>query len=280
MSSPLPWPSSLSLSLPNAAATLPRLLLAAAQHLERHDPKRAREIYLDAIAAALFAGSLGDGGHARDVAKAVLAAPAPLGPPSASDLLLQGLALLVVQGPAAGTPVAKQALEAFRSDGVGTEERLRWSWLAGRTAAFIWDYDTWDALTSRQVELARAAGALSVPPLTLSTTAGVQLFAGRLAEAEALFEQAQAVADATDTRTARYAAVLVAAFRGYEQESREFIDGAAADFAARGKGMGVTLTRTASAALSNGLARYEDAYIAATEALDVVESAQETKTRY
>jgi DNA-binding CsgD family transcriptional regulator len=246
----------------------PRLLLAAAQHLERHDPSRARPIYLDAITAALFAGNLADGGHARDVAKAVLTAPQPLGVPSATDLLLQGLALLIAEGPAAGTPVAKRALDAFRGDAVGTEERLRWSWLAGRTAAFIWDYDTWDELTSRQVQLARAAGALSVLPLTLSTTAGVQLFAGRLSEAEALFEQAEEVADATDTRTARYAAVLVAAFRGYERESQEFIDAAAKDFTERGEGMGVTLTRTATAALSNGLARYEESYIAAEAALE------------
>jgi DNA-binding CsgD family transcriptional regulator len=246
----------------------PGLLLTAAQHLERHDPQRARETYLDAITAALFAGNLANGGHARDVARAVLAAPQPLGPPSASDLLLQGLALLVAEGPAAGTPISKQALEAFRRDALSAEERLRWSWLAGRTAAFIWDYDTWDALTRRQVEAARAAGAFSVLPLTLSTTAGVQLFAGRLSEAESLFEQAEAVADATDTRTARYAAVLVAAFRGCEREARKLIDAAAQDFAERGEGMGVTLTRCAEAALYNGLARYDQAYVAATDALE------------
>jgi len=159
-------------------------------------------------------------------------------------------------------------LEAFRGDTVGTEERLRWSWLAGRTAAFIWDYDTWDALTSLQVEAARAAGALSVLPLTLSTSAGVQLFGGRLSEAESYFEQAEAVADVTDTRTARSAAVLVAAFRGYEQEARQFIDAAAKDFAARGEGMGVTLTRCAVAVLCNGLARYDEAYVAAEDALE------------
>jgi DNA-binding CsgD family transcriptional regulator len=246
----------------------PRLLLAAAQHLQIYDPRRARETYLDAITAALFAGKLADGGHARDVAKAVLAAPRPIGPPSVSDLLLQGLALLVAEGPRVGTPVAKQALEAFRGDAVGTEERLRWSWLAGRTAAFIWDYDAWDELTSRQVTAARAAGALSVLPLTLSTTAGVQLFAGRLSEAESLFRQAEAVADVTDTRTARYAAVLVAAFRGCEGEARTLMDVAARDFAARGEGMGVTLTRCAEAALYNGLARYDEAYIAAESALE------------
>jgi DNA-binding CsgD family transcriptional regulator len=246
----------------------PRLLLAAAQHLETHDPSGARETYLDAITAALFAGKMADTSHARDVAKAVLAMRKPLGPPKVSDLLLQSLALSVVKGPAIGTPIAKRALEAFRSNTVSTEERLRWSWLAGRTAAFIWDYDAWNELTSRQVAAARAAGALSVLPLTLSTTAGVQLFAGRLSEAEALFEQAESIADTTATRTARYAAVLVAAYRGREREARTFMDAAAKDFAARGEGMGVTLTRCAEASLYNGLVRYDEAYIAAEAALE------------
>jgi DNA-binding CsgD family transcriptional regulator len=243
------------------------LLLSAAQHLEIHDPSRARETYLDAITAALFAGQLAKAGHVRDVAKAVLAAPKPSGTPSASNLLLQGLALLVAEGPGVGTPVSKRALEAFQSDTVGMEERLRWSWLAGRTAAFIWDYDTWDALTRHQVVAARGAGALSVLPLTLSTAAGVQLFAGRLSEAESLFEQADAVADATGTRTAHYAKVLVAAFRGNEREARVIIDAAAKDFAARGEGMGVNLTCCADAALYNGLGRYDEAYAAAESAL-------------
>jgi DNA-binding CsgD family transcriptional regulator len=246
----------------------PRLLLAAAQHLELHDPVRARATYLDAITAALFAGNLAKGGHAREVARAVLAAPQPPEPRSGSDLLLQGLALLVAEGPKAGTSVSKQALEVFRGDAIGTEERLRWSWLAGRTAAFIWDYDTWDTLSSRQLEAARAAGALSVLPLTLSTTAGVRLFAGRLSEAESLFEQAQAVADATDTRTAQYAAVLLAAFRGSEPKARTLIDAAAMDFTSRGEGMGVTLTKCAEAVLYNGLARYEEAFLAAKDGLE------------
>jgi DNA-binding CsgD family transcriptional regulator len=246
----------------------PGLLLAAAQHLETHDPRRARETYLDAITAALFAGKMATTGHAREVAKAVLSVPKPLGLPSVSDLLLESLALLVAEGPGTGTPVAKRALEAFRSDAVGTDERLRWSWLAGRTAAFIWDYDSWHELTKGQVDAARASGALSVLPLTLSTTAGVQLFAGRLSEAEALFEQAETVADATATRTARYAAVLVTAYRGREREARTFIDAAARDFTARGEGMGVTLTRCADAVLCNGLGQYEDAYDAAADALE------------
>ena len=126
----------------------------------------------------------------------------------------------------------------------------------------------WDALNGRQLEVARAAGALSILPLTLSTIAGVQLFAGRLSEAESCFEQAERMAGSTDTKTAWYAAGLVAAFRGYEREARESIEAAAKEFAARGESMGVTLTRYALAALCNGLAQYEEAYIAAEHALE------------
>ena len=58
----------------------------------------AREIYLDALTAALFAGRLGAAGDARQVATAACAAPPPAPPPRAADLLLDGLALLISEG--------------------------------------------------------------------------------------------------------------------------------------------------------------------------------------
>jgi len=252
----------------NRGSDAPLLMIKAAQRLEPHDALRARETYLDAITAALFAGRLAHGSGARDVASAALAALHPVGSPRASDLLLDGLARLIVDGPASGTAVLEQALDAFRGQSVATEERLRWSWLAGRAAAFIWDYDGWDTLTARQLEVARDAGALTVLPLTLSTRAGVHMFAGELSIAASLIEQVEAVADATDTRTARYAAVMLAALQGREHEGRELIDANAKDFASRGEGMGVTLTQWAAALLCNGIARYDDAFIAADAALE------------
>ena len=126
----------------------------------------------------------------------------------------------IVEGPGGAPRSCKQALTAFRDDTVSTEERLRWSWLAGRAAAFIWDYDTWDLLTARQVEVATQAGALTVLPLTLSTRAECTCSRASSPMAASLVEQVEAVADATDTRTARYGAVAVAAFRGREHEAR------------------------------------------------------------
>jgi hypothetical protein len=84
--------------------------------------------------------------------------------------------MLITAGHPAGTPILRDALAAFRSDEIGTEEGLRWLWLAGRAAGYIWDHDSWDALTSRQIRLSREFGALTVLPLTLSKRAGVDLF--------------------------------------------------------------------------------------------------------
>src|SRR3954449_1084309 len=102
----------------------PPLLVAAAQRLEPLDVGLAREIYLDALTSALFAGRLG--GDARRVAAvACEASPSPP-PPRPADLLLDGLALLIAKGPATGTPIVRKALNAFHGDAIGTEEGLRW----------------------------------------------------------------------------------------------------------------------------------------------------------
>jgi DNA-binding CsgD family transcriptional regulator len=246
----------------------PVLLLKAAQRLEGHDVGRARDTYLDAITAGIFTGRLANRTGAVQVARAALDATRSLEPARAADLLLNALALLIAEGPAAGTAFLQQALQGFLGEDISTEERLRWSWLAGRAAAFIWDYDSWDALTAGQVQHARDAGALSVLPLALSTRAGVELFAGNLTIAASLVHRIEAVADATDARTARYAAVAVSAFRGREHEARELIDASAEDFASRGEGMGVTATQWGAALLYNGLARYHEAFAAAQAALE------------
>jgi DNA-binding CsgD family transcriptional regulator len=243
----------------------PPLLLAAAQRLEPLDGRLARETYLDALTAAMFAGRLGPGADARTVAATARRAPLPAAP-RASDLLLHGLALLMTDGHAAGTPVLQEALTAFRSDEIGTEEGLRWLWLAGRAAAYIWDYDSWDALTAKQIRLSREFGALTVLPLTLSTRAGVELFGGNLVDADGFVQAADVVTAATDSRAVPYAPLALAAFRGRDPDATRLIATSTEDFIARGEGMGVTLAQWASAMLNNGLARYEEALAAAEQA--------------
>src|SRR6201987_6016921 len=85
----------------------------------------------------------------------------------APDLLLDGVALLVTEGYAAGTPALRRALLAVRRQDIVAEEELSWLWLAERAAMAVWDDETWHILASRHVKAARDAGALSELPLAI-----------------------------------------------------------------------------------------------------------------
>jgi DNA-binding CsgD family transcriptional regulator len=246
----------------------PRLLLTAAKDFEPFDARRAREIYLEALSAALFAGRLAGAWGAREVAAAAQALPESPMPPAASDLLLDGLARMITEGPATGTPAVREALRAFGSaDNQADEGQRWWRWLAGRAAGFIWDYEAWDSLTKRQIGAAREAGALAELPFALSTRVGVCLFGGDVAAASSLNEESNGLAEATGSQIVPpYGILTVAAFRGREVELRRSVETTTEEFIRHGEGIGLTLSLWATALLCNGLARYADAFEAAEQA--------------
>ena len=57
-----------------------------------------------------------------------------------------------------------RALSVFRTEGC-TEEGFRWMPFACRMAQDVWDDESWYALSTRLVGLAREAGALTVLPV-------------------------------------------------------------------------------------------------------------------
>ena len=238
----------------------PPLLLSAAKQLEALDAGLARETYLEAFTAALFAGRLSPA--VGDVARAARTAPAPPGPARAPDLLLDGLALLVTEGYAAGTPALRRALLAFRSQDIPAQEGLSWLWLAGLAAMAVWDDETWHILAGRHVKLARDAGALSELPLAIRWRILLHTHAGELAEGAALIAEAQAVADATGSQLGPHGALGVAAWRGHEAEATELIRATMDGMTSRGEGRGAT-SQYAAALLYNGLGRYDQALAAA-----------------
>src|SRR6185312_12939692 len=141
-------------------------------------------------------------------------------------------------------------LRAFHGSEIGHDEGLRWLWLAGRAAGSIWDYEGWDALTMRQIRVAREAGALAHLPLAFSTRVGVHIFAGETRAAASLVEQSDALADAMHGRIVPpYGALAVAAFQGREEEVTRLVRAATQDFIARGEGMGLTVAQWVTAAL-------------------------------
>jgi DNA-binding CsgD family transcriptional regulator len=241
----------------------PPLLLKAARQFELLDPRLARETYLDALAAATFAGRLALGGGMREVAEAARMAPPAPSPACGPDLLLDGLALLVTGGYPAGAPVLRRAVCAFRGTDVSTEEGLRWLWLACRAALMVWDYDSWDVLSGRQVRLARDAGALSALPIAFNTRAGLALLAGEFTGAASMAAQAESVIEATGSSIAPYGDLALAAFRGQQAHATHLIRAATGDAERRGEGRALSYIGWAAAVLYNSLGRYQEALAAA-----------------
>ena len=139
----------------SGGGAVPLLLIAAAKRLEPLNLQLARDTYLDAFWAAMVFARLA--GAMVDVATAARAAPQPATPPRAADLLLDGLALLITDGYAAGTPVLAEALSRFVKPGAA-EEGLRWRTLAADSAVALWDDGAWETILDRHLELGPCGG--------------------------------------------------------------------------------------------------------------------------
>ncbi|MBO0728878.1 MAG: AAA family ATPase [Acidimicrobiaceae bacterium] len=252
----------------------PRLLLDAANTLESLDIGLARETYLEALGAAIFAGRLSYGLDVREAANAALAAPPAPQPPRPTDLLLDAAGKRFTEGYVAGVTPLRRALDALRQDAERDESHIMgWLWTACPVAPEpiapdLWEDETWFYLASRAVELARNAGALAVLPVALTYLAGVHVHAGEFAVAAALISEADAITSATASPALCYTMLMLAAWRGQEAQALEVIEASVRDATARGEGRALGLAWYATAVLYNGLGKYEDALIAAQRACE------------
>ena len=241
----------------------PSLLLEAARRLEPLDAAMARETHLEAMAAAMFAGRLGDGPGVREAAEAAQAAPAAPHSPRAIDLLLDGLATRFTEGYAASAPPLRRALGAFRDVEGLTGRDVRWLWLACRLAQALWDDELWYGLATRGLRVARETGALSVLPIAATYRASLHVHEGAFGAASALIEEADAITQATGMAPLKYASLMLAAWRGNKTEGLRLIEAGRLEATARGEGMGLGVLDWATALLYNGCGRYAEALAAA-----------------
>jgi len=246
----------------------PPLLLEAARQFESFDVRLARDTYLDALAAALFAGHLTLPGGMRGVAEAARAAPPPPQPSRAPDLLLDGLALLISAGHETGAPTLRQAVSAFRSENLSREDGLRWLWVACHAAGTLWDYESLDALSARQVKLARDSGTPIALPPAFSMRVGVHLLAGEFTTAASMVAEAESVTEATELSSAPYGPLALAALRGQETGAFELIEAGTKNEERGGEGEGLSYVQWATAVLCNSLGRYQEALAAAQQTSD------------
>jgi hypothetical protein len=166
----------------------PPLMLQAAQRLQSLDAELAKQTYLEAMVASIYAGRLARGQDARQVARAARSAtlaasgPEPLAPSGAqplpdSQLLIHGLAVRLVDGYVAAAPALKEALRRYRAQ----PQELDWLSVSYNMVAMdLWDDGAWFELADRQVRLARANGTLSWLPFALDYLAEIHVQAGEL----------------------------------------------------------------------------------------------------
>jgi len=252
----------------SAGRDAPVLLLKAARRLERLDVALARQTYLEAWTAAYFAGQFAGAGGIYEVARAARSAPQPAGVPRSSDLLLDGLAVLVCEGRASAAALLRRAARAFAEDEVAVDEGMRWGLLAGVAAVMLWDEESWYAVVARQMQACREAGLLASLVIYVNSLAQLLVWRGEFAAAAALIGEAEGIAAATGTRFLPYAALMLAGFRGAEAAAGQLAETVIADARAAGQGLGIRASHRAAAILYNGLGHYEKARAEAQHAAE------------
>ena len=249
----------------NWGGDAPALLVKAARQLESLDAALARQTYLDAWGAALFAGQFAGAGELHEVSRAARAAPPAAGAPGPSDLLLDGLAVLVTEGRAQAAPVLRRVARIFSEEEITMQERLRWAIQSAIAAIMVWD-ERWHTIEARQLQSSREAGLLAQLVVSVNSTAIHTAWRGDFAAAASLVAEAEAIAAATGTRFAPFAAVLLAGLRGAEPEAVPLIEAVITDARAAGQGVGIQWCQWVAAILHNGLGRYETALAQAQQA--------------
>ena len=242
----------------------PALLLKAARQLEPFDLELARQTYLTAWGAALVATGYLEGGSVfLEIRRAVQALPRRPGAPQPVDLLLDGLAQLSTDGHAAATPTLQRAAKALVD--ISVEDVLRWGWMATAASNAVWDNDGAYAISARQVQLVRDAGALAELPLHLSALGLACAWTGDLAGAGALMVEADSVSASTGSPAVPWVTLRLRALQGREAQASAAIASAIEQAIAGGR-VFATYAHWAAAVLYNGLSRYQEAAAAARQA--------------
>jgi DNA-binding CsgD family transcriptional regulator len=249
------------------------LLLSAARRLEPLNALLSRELYLEALEAATWAGDLDRPGVLRAAAEAARTAPPGPDPPRAVDLLVDGLALRLTEGYAAAAPLLARALELGLALDVADVSVDRWRWLAtGRASAIValelGDAESSHVLATIQARFARDTGAPVYLQYALNFLATTHLLAGELTTAARLIEEDRLIAEVTGNPPAGYAAMMLGAWRGQEHAASELIGATVRVATARGQGRMINMAAYASSVLYNGLGRHDIARDAAWRAFE------------
>ncbi|MBL1097486.1 AAA family ATPase [Streptomyces coffeae] len=232
-----------------------RALRAAAKALAADVPDEAAHCLIQAAEAASHAG---DPGRFRELSAAAerLAGGTPM--TDGTRLLLTGIDRVVAQDIERGAELITAGVDAAQRSG----DPLLVGW-AGVGSLYLGEAATAFALFGQVAEAARASGHVGVLPSNLEFTAQLEMFSGRMANAEALTDEGLRLA--RESGQENLAAIHLArrafmcALRGDERQCREAADEALGTALRRRIGLAVATARHALACLALMRGAYPEA---------------------
>lgn len=249
-------------------------MLDAARQFEGIDAAVVRETYLEALAAAMYAGRLGDAAAVARIAEAARCGidrlPICSGP---VPTVLRGMADQITGRPYHAATLSA-AVEEMGAHGLNDDSHAS-LWMVPSlplvqqsTAYELWDDSLVHRLSTAAVRRVRDSDSAALLPETLAYRAVVHMLAGELDQAEDLLSEAYSASVSTRHYTPlRYQSLALDAWQG-DPADLDAIRAGAEAAAACGEGRVLGLARYATAVLCNGLGRYEEAFVAAGQACE------------
>jgi len=243
-------------------------LLAAATELGPIDIRLARDILVEAVVEAQINGQLApDGATRTDVARVAQSLSLPRGTPATvSDLLLDADMSLQLRGLPAAAPQLRRAIDAARHAAGTAPEIFQWLAAACSDATILADDIALHELAWRMEAQAREQGAAIALSLALSHAGVSELVAGRLPEAERCFHERVAIEEARG-RDWTIGPLLLAAWRGQDEQARALLETLAVEAARQGQGYQLTFAGYARCILELARGGYGHAYASLAEGI-------------
>ena len=250
-----------------------RALQRAMAAIETYDRGLPLDILITAEVATLYAASLGEGSLAEDVsARARTFLSGDEASRTATERLVEGIAIAVTAGYVPAAPFLRSALVRLRadvdpSDVASTtsahEHTPALELLAVHAAAALLDDAAGQAVTRSWVEFARRARTLSTLPTALDLTSVFEIFAGRFRAAESAITEAEAILSFVGSRghmgDPGLGELFLHAYRGDDEKTRDVALRKGRDALERGAGIDLDHADYALAVLDLGWCRYATA---------------------
>ncbi|MGO9780920.1 MAG: LuxR C-terminal-related transcriptional regulator [Streptosporangiaceae bacterium] len=201
----------------------PGLLLDSVAAVDPPDAPLIRAMLFEALQAALVARQYTVGTTPVEVARAALQAPRdPALDATATGLLLDGFATRIAVGYPEAVPLLRAAVEAFSTSDQATPAGIPATILVQFAADDLWDDQGRRAIFLRAEAVQRRHGALGALRVILAGLCTSELWAGRLAEAEARYFEAAEISALIGIPVPASTGVLLdlRAWQGREAESR------------------------------------------------------------